>query len=121
VNLDDALNQGSDRPEEVIRISGNQCPEFPEPTGSIRSSPIVVDLFLNPSHLGMGHGQVRVERTDNPDQIFESFVTTKPHGTGMGLSITRSIVESHGGRLWAERNAVTGATFLFTLPGDARE
>jgi signal transduction histidine kinase len=54
--------------------------------------------------------------TDNPDQIFESFVTTKPHGTGMGLAITRSIVESHGGRLWAERNPGPGASFYFVLP-----
>ena len=56
---------------------------------------------------------------DNPEQIFESFVTTKPHGTGMGLAITRSIVESHGGRLWAIANTGPGATFLFTLLGDA--
>jgi signal transduction histidine kinase len=53
---------------------------------------------------------------DNPDHIFESFVTTKPNGTGMGLAITRSIVESHGGRLWAERNAGPGASFHFVLP-----
>jgi signal transduction histidine kinase len=58
---------------------------------------------------------------ENPDQIFESFVTTKPHGTGMGLAITRSIVESHGGRLWAVANTGPGATFLFTLPGEAGE
>jgi signal transduction histidine kinase len=58
---------------------------------------------------------------ENPDQIFESFVTTKPHGTGMGLTITRSIVESHGGRLSATANSGPGATFLFTLPGDAAE
>ena len=57
----------------------------------------------------------------NPNQIFESFVTTKPHGTGMGLAITRSIVESHGGRLWATANTGPGATFLFTLLGDAGE
>jgi signal transduction histidine kinase len=55
---------------------------------------------------------------ENPHQIFESFVTTKPHGTGMGLAITRSIVESHGGRLWATANAGPGATFLFTLPAE---
>jgi PAS domain S-box-containing protein len=55
---------------------------------------------------------------DNPEQIFESFVTTKPHGTGMGLTITRSIVDSHGGRLWATANAGPGATFLFTLPSE---
>ena len=59
--------------------------------------------------------------TDNPDRIFESFVTTKPHGTGMGLSITRSIVESHGGRVWAVANPGAGATFLFTLLGDDEE
>jgi len=55
---------------------------------------------------------------DNPDRIFESFVTTKPHGTGMGLAITRSIVESHGGRVWAVANRGPGATFVFTLPSD---
>ena len=57
--------------------------------------------------------------TENPDRIFESFVTTKPNGTGMGLTITRSIVESHGGRLWAIANIGSGATFLFTLLNDA--
>ena len=54
-------------------------------------------------------------------RIFDSFVTTKPHGTGMGLAITRSIVESYGGRLWATANAGPGATFLFTLLTDAGE
>jgi PAS domain S-box-containing protein len=49
------------------------------------------------------------------DQIFNAFVTTKPHGTGMGLRISRSIVESHGGRLWAAANSPRGANFCFTL------
>jgi PAS domain S-box-containing protein len=50
------------------------------------------------------------------DQIFNAFFTTKPHGTGMGLRISRSIVESHGGRLWTADNSPRGASFYFTLP-----
>jgi C4-dicarboxylate-specific signal transduction histidine kinase len=50
------------------------------------------------------------------DQIFNAFFTTKPHGTGMGLRISRSIVESHGGRLWADENSPRGASLHFALP-----
>ena len=53
------------------------------------------------------------------DEIFNAFVTSKPQGTGMGLAISRSIVESHGGRLWVKPSAGRGATFQFTLPTDA--
>ncbi len=53
---------------------------------------------------------------ENTERIFDAFHTTKPQGTGMGLAITRSIVEAHGGRVWATANREAGATFHFTLP-----
>jgi PAS domain S-box-containing protein len=56
---------------------------------------------------------------EHPDRIFEAFFTTKSQGTGMGLSISRTIVESHSGRLWASANTGRGATFHFSLPTQA--
>jgi C4-dicarboxylate-specific signal transduction histidine kinase len=53
---------------------------------------------------------------ENLDQIFKPFYTTKPSGIGMGLSICRSIIDAHGGQLWAEANQSRGSVFRFTLP-----
>jgi PAS domain S-box-containing protein len=58
---------------------------------------------------------------EQADQIFTAFFTTKSYGTGMGLSISRSIIESHGGRLWAGARPECGASFRFTLPAAAAE
>jgi PAS domain S-box-containing protein len=68
------------------------------------------ELLFSVSDTGSGLPEGKTE------QIFSAFYTTKPQGSGMGLAISRSIVESHGGRLWASTNSGGGATFHFTLP-----
>jgi signal transduction histidine kinase len=55
-------------------------------------------------------------KPEEMERLFEAFYSTKPQGLGMGLAISRSIIETHGGRLWAEANQGPGATFLFSLP-----
>jgi signal transduction histidine kinase len=55
---------------------------------------------------------------DQAAQIFNAFFSTKPQGTGMGLPISRSIIESHGGRLWVSPSLGRGATFQFSLPSE---
>jgi len=69
-------------------------------------------LLISVSDTGVGLAPQQAE------QIFKAFYTTKPDGTGMGLSISRSIIEAHGGRLWATANQPRGAVFQFTLPAE---
>lgn len=73
-------------------------------------------------------GQIKISITDTGvgldphlvEEVFDAFFTTKPQGLGMGLPISRSIVESYGGHLWASFNQQRGATFHFTLPTEIR-
>jgi signal transduction histidine kinase len=78
---------------------------------TISSRAVADGVVISVSDTGAGLGP------DPVDQIFNAFFTTKDQGIGMGLTISRSIVESHGGRLWASRSAGRGATFQFSLPG----
>lgn len=95
VNAFDAMSVVKDRPRTLcMRIS------------RIRNE--AVQISVQDSGVGLD--------AQNKERLFEAFYTTKPQGLGMGLSISRSIVESHGGRLWAMPNDGPGATFLFTLP-----
>jgi PAS domain S-box-containing protein len=78
---------------------------------TIQSEVRDAQLLISVSDTGVGFPP------EQADQIFRAFVTTKDKGTGMGLPISRSIIESHGGRLWAASASGRGATFHFTLPG----
>jgi PAS domain S-box-containing protein len=95
VNALDAMSSVADR-QRVLRIRTD------------RSESDAVQIAVNDN--GIGLGPVGTE------QVFQPFYTTKPDGLGMGLAISRSIVEAHGGRLWATPNDGFGATFQFTLP-----
>jgi len=90
---------------EAMKDSGGELTVKSELQGS--------QIQLSVSDTGVG---LPMEKTD---QIFSAFFTTKPQGSGMGLTISGSIVESHGGRLWAVASDARGATFRFTLPTKA--
>jgi signal transduction histidine kinase len=80
------------------------------------------ELLIQSCRHGVGGALVAVRDVgigldpQQAEQIFDSFYTTKPKGMGLGLSISRSIIEVHGGRLWAVPNTGYGTTFRFTLP-----
>jgi signal transduction histidine kinase len=95
INAIEAMNEVSDAPRELLISSAKD--DSQSVLVSVRDS----GPGLNPESL---------------DRLFHAFYTTKPHGMGMGLAISRSIVEAHGGRLWAAANVPPGAVFQFTLP-----
>jgi len=94
---------------EAMRAIGNRALVLRIQTEEQHSGSIVV--LVQDSGVGID--------PEHPSRMFEAFYTTKPQGIGMGLTISRSIVETHGGRLWAIANDGPGSTFCFTLPVDA--
>jgi signal transduction histidine kinase len=80
---------------------------------TIKSEPDDGQLLISVSDTGVG------VLPEQAEEVFRAFFTTKDSGTGMGLPITRSIIESHGGRLWVSDTRGRGATFQFTLPAMA--
>ena len=95
INAVEAMGEAADAPRELLISTGT------EESGDVR-------VAVGDS--GPGLDPAKLER------LFEPFYTTKPGGMGMGLSICRSIIEAHGGRLWAEANEPRGAIFQFTVP-----
>ena len=124
--------------EYAVSIRTDLAADLPEITADrVQLQQVLMNMMLNGIEAmketggvltvktGRGEGgQVQISVSDTgvglpagaPDEIFNAFFTTKPQGSGMGLAISRSIVESHDGRLWATSNDGRGATFHFTLP-----
>ncbi len=124
----------------AISIHTELAPELPNVRADrVQLQQVFLNLMLNGIDAiteGNGAGDLTIKSQRNPDgqvlisisdtgiglplersnKVFDAFFTTKPQGTGMGLSISRSIIEAHGGRLWATGNSDRGATFQFTLP-----
>jgi len=94
----EAMQSVTDRPRELVVRSGQEEPG---------------QALISVADCGVGIS------AENVDRLFNPFFTTKSGGMGMGLSICRSIIEAHGGRLWATANLPQGATFQFTLPVNA--
>ncbi len=124
--------------EYAVSIRTDLAPDLPKITADrVQLQQVLMNLMLNgieamketggvltvKTRRGES-GQVQISVSDTgvglpagkADEIFNTFFTTKPQGTGMGLAISRSIVESHGGRLWATSHNGRGATFHFTVP-----
>ena len=95
LNAADAMRAVDDRPRDLVIVTAR------EDANTVRLSVGDSGSGIDPQHL---------------DKLFDAFFTTKPHGMGVGLSISRSIIESHKGRLWATANDGPGATFSLSIP-----
>ncbi|MEY9325267.1 PAS domain S-box protein [Sinorhizobium fredii] len=96
----ESMKKVADRPRELVIRSR------PAASGTVLVAVLDTGVGLEP---------------ENAERVFEAFYTTKAEGLGMGLAICRSIIEAHGGRLWAEATEPQGAVFQFTLPSDPDE
>jgi signal transduction histidine kinase len=98
-NASEAMSSVDDRPRELL----------------VKTEPHERDAVrLSVRDAGVGF------EPEAADKLFGAFYTTKPEGMGMGLSVSRSIIERHRGRLWAARNEGPGATFAFAIPVDTK-
>jgi signal transduction histidine kinase len=95
LNAADAMKDVNDRPRELL-------------VATSRQDATRVRLSVHDSGVGIDPKDF--------DRLFDAFYTTKSHGMGVGLSISRSIIESHEGRIWASANSGHGATFSFSIP-----
>jgi signal transduction histidine kinase len=94
----EAMQSVTNRPRELVICTHQEEPQ---------------EVFVSVTDHGVGIS------TEIADRLFDAFFTTKSSGMGMGLSICRSIIETHSGRIWATANLPHGATFQFTVPVDA--
>jgi signal transduction histidine kinase len=123
---------------QSISIRATLDPDLPTTTGdSVQLHQVLMNLMLNSIEAmteEKGELNIRSQRTDDgqllisvsdtgsglplqePERVFDAFFTTKAHGTGMGLAISRRIIEAHGGRIWARANCPRGAVFQFAVP-----
>ena len=131
----------SDLMNRNVTVSAELAPDLPQVLGDrVHMQQVLLNLVMNGCEAMIDGGerrprlsvQTRVAHAngvevavidegrgiapDDVERIFEPFVTTKPQGMGLGLAVCRTIIQAHGGRLWAANNADRGATFHFVLP-----
>jgi signal transduction histidine kinase len=128
VNAIQALSGLSEGPRELCvssrKVSQNIEGSAPVEHASLSSSEALAKGDARPTSEGSPPEEILIEVRDSGpgldpehlNRLFEAFYTTKPQGLGIGLTISRTIAEAHGGRLWAEPNEPRGAVFQFALP-----